>query len=303
MQRIIDLFPVWALFLAAAAYFQPQAFAAFKDSIGPLLALIMFCMGMTLHWRDFTTALRQPAILVLAVLLQYGCMPLFAWLIAWLLGLSAELKTGMVLVGASAGGTASNVICYLARGNVALSVLMTLLSTLCAVVMMPLLTWLYLHQTVAVPVWDMLRSIIAMVLLPVLAGTLVNSVLEDRLRRVRSVFPLLSGAAIVVIIAIIIALNQPSLSREALPALLAVVLHNLLGLAAGYWAVRWMRYDKVTARTVSVEVGMQNSGLSVALAAHYFSSLAALPGALFSIWHNLSGSLLAHYWRQSDSKE
>lgn len=208
----------------------------------------------------------------------------------------------MVLVGACAGGTASNVICYLARGNVALSVLMTLLSTLCAVILMPLLTWIYLNQMVSVPVWDMLQSIVLMVLLPVLAGTLVNSGLEDRLSKVRTVFPLLSSAAIVVIIAIIIGLNQTNLSRAALPALLAVGLHNLLGLAVGYWIVRWMRYDEVIARTVSIEVGMQNSGLSVALAVHYFSSLAALPGALFSVWHNLSGSLLAHYWRRSGSK-
>lgn len=301
MQRFINLFPIWAIALAVLAYSQPQPFVALKGGIVPLLGVVMFCMGMTLTGRDFIGVLKQPKVVFISAAIQFGCMPLFAWLIALALQLPKEILTGLVLVGASAGGTASNVICYLAKGNVALSVLMTTVSTLCAVVLMPLLTWLYLNQVVTVPVIDMLRSILLIVLLPVLTGTLINSLFHRRLRKVQGIFPLLSSLAIIVIIAIIVGLNQASLNNDALTVLLAVCLHNLLGLSAGYGLSRLMNYDERTARTVAIEVGMQNSGLSVALAVQYFSSLAALPGALFSIWHNVSGSLLAYYWRRYDT--
>ncbi len=298
MQRFISLFPLWAVVLATIAYFVPQPFAELKGGIVPLLAVVMFGMGMTLTWQDFAAVLRRPAVIFLAAAIQFGCMPLFAWLIGLLLQLSPQLMIGMVLVGASAGGTASNVICFLAKGDLALSVLMTAVSTLCAVMLMPLLTWLYLNQVVEVPVAKMLRSIALIVLLPVLSGTLINSLFHTRFKKIQSVFPLLSSLAIIVIVAIIVGLNQHNLNFVALPVLAAVSLHNLSGMAAGYGFARLFRYDKRVARTVSIEVGMQNSGLSVALAVQYFSSLAALPGALFSIWHNLSGSLLAYYWRQ-----
>ncbi|WP_349431441.1 bile acid:sodium symporter family protein [Methylomarinum sp. Ch1-1] len=300
MQRLINLFPLWAVTLALLAYVRPQPFAELKDGIIPLLAMVMFSMGMTLSWRDFAAVLTRPLIIVIAASIQFGCMPLFAWLISHALALPPELMTGMVLVGASAGGTASNVVCYLANGNVALSVLMTTFSTLCALIMMPLLSWLYLNQVVTVPVVDMLRSILLIVLLPVLSGTLINSFFDRRLSRMRKIFPLLSSLSIVVVIAIIIGLNQHQLSGVALPALAAVCLHNLSGLACGYWLARLLNYDRHIARTVAIEVGMQNSGLSVALAVQYFSALAALPGALFSIWHNVSGSMLAYYWRYKD---
>lgn len=300
MRSIVNLFPLWAVSLAGVAYWVPQPFAALKSAIIPLLAVVMFCMGMTLTWRDFAAVLKQPAIVFVSVAIQFGCMPFYAWLIALILHLPVEIMTGLVLVGASAGGTASNVICYLAQGNVALSVLMTTVSTLCAVVLMPMLTWLYLSTMVTVPVMEMLRSLVLIVLLPVCAGTLINSQFQGRLRRMRGWFPLLSSFAIIVIIAIVVGLNQDNLTRVAVPVLMAVFLHNLLGLATGYWVARQLNYDRYIARTVSLEVGMQNSGLSVALAVQYFSSLAAVPGALFSIWHNVSGGMLAFFWRKNN---
>ena len=300
MQRIVNLFPLWAIALSLTAFVYPQIFAGYKGTIIPLLAIVMFSMGMTLTWQDFKAVIKSPLVIAVAVAIQFICMPFFAWLISLLLTLPAEIMTGMVLVGASAGGTASNVICYLAKGNVALSILMTVVSTLCAVVLMPFLTWMYLKQTVEVPVWNMLQSILLIVLLPVLSGTLINSFFQHRLNKIQSVFPLLSSLAIIFIIAIIIGLNQKNLSDMAFPLLIAVCLHNALGLTAGYWIIRLFKYDVRTARTVSIEVGMQNSGLSVALAIKYFSTMAALPGAIFSIWHNLSGSLLAFYWQQTD---
>jgi bile acid:Na+ symporter, BASS family len=299
MQRILNWFPVWAIALATLAFYVPQPFANLKTSIVPLLAVVMFCMGLTLTWRDFVAVLKQPRPILLAVIIQFGCMPLFAWLISALLALPTDLMTGMVLVGASAGGTASNVICYLAKGDVALSVLMTTASTLCSVILMPVLTWLYLNQLVPVPVTDMLRSIALIVLLPVFTGTLLNTLFKKKLLLAQTVFPLMASAAIILIIAIIVGLNQHNFSKVGMMVFMAVCLHNLCGLIAGYGLARLSGFNQRVARTVSIEVGMQNSGLSVALAVQYFSGLSALPGAMFSIWHNLSGSLLAFYWQRS----
>ena len=298
INRIVNLFPVWAIIFSAIAFVNPAVFLSFKSFIVPLLALVMFSMGMTLNWADFKAVVKKPLVIAIAVGIQFLLMPFFAYVISILLELSVEMMTGMILVGASAGGTASNVICYLAKGNVALSILMTIVSTLCAVILMPALTYLYLNQVVPVPVEGMLKSLLLIVLLPVLVGTLLNSFFRLGLKKIQPVFPLLSSFSIIFIIAIIVALNHDNLTDLALPVLLAVCLHNLFGLIVGY-AIPWLlKYDARTCRTVCIEVAMQNSGLSVALAVKYFSVAAALPGAIFSIWHNVSGSLLAMYWRR-----
>ena len=297
MNKIVNLFPVWAILLSVVAYANAAFFASYQQIIVPLLALVMFSMGMTLRWNDFIAVLRKPVIISIAVAIQFLLMPLFAYGLSIYLNLSQELMTGMLLVGASAGGTASNVICYLAKGDVALSILMTIVSTLFAVLLMPALTFLYLNQVVPVPVEGMLKSILLIVLLPVLSGAVINSFFSRRLSKVQAVFPLLSTMAIVLIIAIIVGLNHANLSDLAIPVVLAVCLHNSLGLLFGYGIPRLLKYDERICRTVCIEVAMQNSGLSVALAIKHFSIAAALPGALFSIWHNISGSLLALFWR------
>ncbi len=297
MNKIVNLFPVWAILLSVVAYANAAFFSSYQQIIVPLLALVMFSMGMTLRWNDFIAVLRKPVIISIAVAIQFLLMPLFAYGLSIYLNLSQELMTGMLLVGASAGGTASNVICYLAKGDVALSILMTIVSTLFAVLLMPALTFLYLNQVVPVPVEGMLKSILLIVLLPVLSGTVINSFFSRRLSKVQAVFPLLSTMAIVFIIAIIVGLNHANLSDLAIPVVLAVCLHNSLGLLFGYGIPRLLKYDERICRTVCIEVAMQNSGLSVALAIKHFSIAAALPGALFSIWHNISGSLLALFWR------
>lgn len=294
----MQLFPLWAILLAVIAYFLPALFIPLKPGIVPLLMVIMFGMGITLTLGDFLRVLRQPSILLLGVTLQYSIMPLAAFIVASVLGLPTALLVGMVLLGSSPGGTASNVICYLARGNVALSVSLTLLSTLLAFLLTPALTWLYVGHAVPVPVWDMLYSVLKIVVIPVLLGAVINTLLGDRLQRWLPFFPLLSVVAIILIIAIIVALNQPRLAAIGYAITIAVILHNLIGLLAGYWIPRLLGKDAITCRTLAIEVGMQNSGLSVALAIKYFSSMAALPGALFSIWHNISGSLLASFWRR-----
>jgi len=266
----------------------------------PLLGLVMFAMGMTLTAGDFLTVLQRPFPVVLGVVLQFLLMPLAAWVLAKLAGLPPQLAVGLILVGCSPGGTASNVICYLAKGDVALSITLTTVSTLLAIIATPLLTLLYAGATVPVPAVDMLITILKVILMPVLLGVLVNHFFHRSLLVVRDLFPVVSVAAIVVIIAIIVALNQGQLQNLVSGVAIVVVLHNLVGLAGGYWLPRVLGRELRECRTLAIEVGMQNSGLAVALAVKYFSVSAALPGALFSIWHNLTGSLLAGYWSRQD---
>lgn len=296
---ITRLLPVWAVLLSAVAMAWPDRFTALGGWIVPLLAGVMFCMGMTLTWDDFRSVFRRPVDVGLAALLQYTVMPLAGWGLAVVLGLEPALIAGMVLLGSTSGGTASNVITYLARGNVALSITCTLVSTLLAVVMLPLLSWFYLRQVVPVDVLGMVRSVAQIVLLPVLLGTAINSVAARRITPIKPLLPLLSVVVIVLIIAVIAALNAQRLRQVGGWLLLAVMLHNGFGLAMGYLLPRLLGRDEVTCRTLAIEVGMQNSGLAVALALKHFSPLAALPGAIFSVWHNISGSIAAAVWSRN----
>lgn len=293
---ITRFFPLWAILLSAVAYGLPELFIPLKGSLFFLLGLVMFGMGISLKARDFLAVIKSPKSIILGLLLQFLCMPFFAWALSSWLQLPLMLATGMLLVGASPGGTASNVICYLAKGNVALSITVTAMSTLVAVVATPLLSFLYLSQQVDVPAMKMLIDIFKIIILPVTAGIICNQLFGRFLKTARHIFPAVSVLSIVLIIAIIVALNQSRLGDIGLLLVTAVALHNALGLLVGYWVPRMLGMDKKTSKTLAIEVGMQNSGLAVALAVKYFSPIAALPGALFSLWHNLSGALLASAW-------
>jgi len=294
--RLTDLFPLWAVLLSAAAWQAPEPFVPLRPAIVPLLGVVMFGMGATLVPADFARVAQRPALLALGAALQFGLMPALAFGVAALLGLPPELATGLVLVGSCPGGTASNVICYLARADVALSITLTAVSTVLAVAATPLLTRVWVGTAVEVDVAGMIASIFRIVLVPVALGVLVNVRFGARLAPVQRTFPLVSVAAIVLIIAIVVALSHERLAELSTLLLAAVVLHNGLGLAAGY-ALPWLlRMPESQRRTLAIEVGMQNSGLGVALAVQHFTALAALPGAVFSVWHNLSGSLLAALW-------
>lgn len=296
MSQISLLLPILAIAAAIAAYLAPGVFVPLRGSIVPLLTLIMFGMGLTLTVEDFKRVATRPQVIGLGVLLQYTAMPLAAFIVGHGLSLPPDLVAGLVLVGCSPGGAASNVVSFLAKADVALSVTLTLMSTLLAIAATPLLTWLLVGQTVPVAVGGMLLSLLRIVLIPVLLGVLLNTLFHKRLRRLQPIFPLVATVAIAIVIAIVVALNQERLATTGLAVMAAVVLHNLVGLLGGYWIPRLLGYDPVTCRTLSIEVGMQNSGLSVALAVQYFSALAALPGAIFSVWHNLSGAVLASWW-------
>ena len=294
--RLTQLFPLWAIIFSLLAWQFPELFSSYKSWIVPLLSVVMFGMGLTLHVSDFSYVLQMPRLIFAGITLQYTIMPLTALLLSNALGLDPVLTAGMILVGTCPGGTASNVICYLAKGNVALSITLTAVSTFLAVILTPALTAELVSKDIHVPTLDMLLSILYMVIIPVSAGVLLNHIAGKILKPVRKAFPLVSVAAIVFIIAIIVSLNAHLAHQIGITVLLAVILHNAAGLFLGYFTSCLLGYSPTECRTLAIEVGMQNSGLAVALAIKYFTATAALPGALFSIWHNLSGSFLAGFW-------
>lgn len=305
MNPISLLFPLFAVIISIIAYGAPGFFAPYRGAIVPLLTIIMFAMGLTLTPGDFRRVLTRPRVVGLGVALQYTVMPLAAFVIGHVMALPTELIAGLVLLGASPGGTASNVMCYLAKADVALSVSLTMVSTLLAIVATPTLTWLLVGQSIPVDAWGMLWSLVRIVLIPIVLGVFINTFFGRFLQPVKVVLPAIATAAILCAIAIVVALNQNNLASAGFAIVAAVFLHNGCGLVFGYWVPRLIGHDRVICRTLAFETGMQNSGLSVALALSYFSALAALPGAIFSIWHNISGAVLASYWssRENDKHE
>lgn len=293
---VIQLFPLWAILLSALAFFQPDLFVGLKTQIVPLLMIIMLAMGLTLSPKDFKQVLKSRKAVAVGVLLQFLVMPIAAFAVAMAFGFDTELTVGMLLVGSVAGGTSSNVMCYLAKGDTALSISMTAISTLLGVVLTPFLVSLMIGTSVDVPVSSMLISLFKIVLLPVAAGVVINTLFSKFIRKAEVVFPYISMFAIVLIIAIVVALSSSKLVEVGLVVAAAVILHNTIGLILGYWVTYLLGFDSRVCRTIAFEVGLQNSGLAAALAVKFFTPLSALPGTLFSVWHNISGSLLASYW-------
>ncbi|MBD1557814.1 bile acid:sodium symporter family protein [Vibrio sp. S9_S30] len=298
LNTIIHWFPLWATLGSVAAFFAPHIFVPLKSQIVPLLAIIMLSMGLTLKFEDFYRLASNLKAMSVGVFLQFSIMPLAAFIIALAFNMNDSLTIGMVLVGSVAGGTASNVICYLAKGNVALSITMTTASTLLGMVVTPFLVDLFLGIKVDVPVTQMVLSLVKSVLVPVSIGILLNHLFHKPIEQLSPVLPLVAMAAIVLAIAIIVALNRHQIANVGAGVLFAVVIHNSIGLIAGYSACRLLGFDKNTCNTIAIEVGLQNSGLATALALKFFTPLSALPAGIFSIWHNLSGSVLAYFWSQ-----
>lgn len=296
LAMLIRLFPLWAVLLAICAYAVPGVFTPVVPWINTLLMLIMFSMGVHLKLDDFKRVLSRPAPVAAGIFLHYLLMPLAAWLLAMAFRMPPDLAAGMILVGSVASGTASNVMIYLAKGDVALSVTISAISTLVGVFATPLLTRLYTDASISVDVTGMLISILQIVILPIALGIIVHYLSARLVRVIEPWLPVFSMICILAIISAVVAASAGNIASVGLLVIAAVILHNLIGLAGGYWGGRLFGFDESTCRTLAIEVGMQNSGLAAALGKTYFSALAALPGALFSVWHNFSGSLLAGYW-------
>lgn len=296
-RRAVTIFPILVLLAGGLGWALPGPISSQAGLITPLLGVIMFGMGLTLTLPDFRLVLTRPLPVALGVIAQYAAMPLVGWAVARALGLSDELTAGVILVGCVPGGTASNVVTYLARADTALSVTMTSVSTLLAPVMTPLLTLWLVGERLPVDGRGMAVTILQIVLVPVVLGLVVRTTLPHLVRRVLPALPWLSVAVICVVVAIVVSLSADQLLEAGLVVALAVVLHNAIGIALGYLAGRASGQGELTARTMAIEVGMQNSGLASGLAATFFTPVAALPGAVFSVWHNLAGALVAGWFR------
>lgn len=295
-KKIMMLFPLWAILLAITAYIFPNIFVGYKSQVTPLLTTIMFLMGTTLTLSDFTRVAKKPKLIAIGICMQFLLMPFFAFVISKFLNFDTNLLVGMLLVGAVSGGTASNVITFLAKGDVALSITLTACSTILSLFLTPLIIWLYVGKEVPIDAMAMLVDILKIVILPVVAGLICAHYLKKEVEKFQDLFALFSMVAIICIIAIVVALNQENIKTVGLLILVGVILHNGAGLLSGYFVSKLLGYDHKTCKTMAIEIGMQNSGLATILATNHFSSISALPGAIFSVWHNISGSLLAGYW-------
>ena len=267
-------------------------------AINYLLGVVMFVMGLTLNLKDFKIVFSRPKDVIVGCLAQFTIMPLLAWGLAKVFQLDEALALGVVLVGCCPGGTASNVITYPAKGDLALSVGMTGVSTLLAPLLTPLLTWALAGKSVDVDVAGMLLSILWVVILPIVVGLIVKAIWSKFTEKATDYLPAFSSVAIAFIVAIIIAANASKLLAGGLIIVVVVVLHNLCGLSLGYLIGRLLGLSEPKKRAVSIEVGMQNSGLASSLATLHFAAypMATIPGAIFSVWHNISGALAARFY-------
>jgi BASS family bile acid:Na+ symporter len=290
------------LVVAAVAMFVPASFDWIDTkTINPLLGVIMFGMGLTLSPNDFKIVLSRPKDILVGCLAQFTIMPLLAWLLTLAFSLPKELALGVILVGCCPGGTASNVITYLAKGDLALSVGMTACSTLLAPIVTPLLVLLTAGTMVEVDTLGMLLSIVYVVIAPIIVGLLCQRFIPRITKAVTPYLPAFSSLAIALVVGIIVSHNADRLMLGGLIVILVVILHNLLGLSLGFAIGRLLRLEKPKCVALSIEVGMQNSGLASSLANMHFAAypLATIPGAVFSVWHNISGALAAKIFQQT----
>ncbi len=293
--------------VAALALFFPSPVGAVLKTkyVNTLLGIVMFGMGLTLRFNDFKVVFSRPKDVIIGCVSQFTIMPLLAFLLCKVFNLPIELAVGVILVGTCPGGTSSNVITYMSKGDVALSVGMTAVSTLLAPFLTPLLTQLYAGASVDVDIVSMFLSIVKVVIVPIALGFLINRFLPKVAEAIVDILPMISTLAIVAIVGAVVAANAAKLMECGLLIIAVVILHNLLGYAVGYGVGKVLKLDTTKCRAVSIEVGMQNSGLATSLAGAHFAQypLATIPGAVFSVWHNISGAILANIFLALDGKK
>lgn len=295
-------FPVLVIIGGIIGFTASDVVLNISSWVNPLLGIIMFSMGLTLKPVDFALVAKRPLPVLIGVIAQFVIMPVIALLVVWVLQLPAEIAAGVILVGCAPGGTSSNVVSYLSRGDVALSVTMTSISTLLAPIFTPLLTLWLAGQYMPLNAADMAVSIVQVVLIPVVGGLVVRLIFPTLIGKVLPLLPWISVIAISLIVAIVVAGSRDKILEAGLLVLAAVIIHNTLGYSLGYLAAKFTGQPAAARRTTAIEVGMQNSGLAAGLASQYMSPMSALPGAIFSVWHNLSGALLAALCRAADRR-
>ena len=294
---------IFVIAIATIALFEPLTFKWAAPKVTILLGVVMFGMGMTLRIRDFKLVFQRPRDVFIGALAQFTIMPALAWLLAKGFGLPPELAAGVILVGTCPGGTSSNVMTYLARGDVALSVSMTMTTTILAPIVTPLLTWWLAGEWVEISLSAMMLSIVQVVILPIVLGLIINTFFEASVQKVVTLLPLISVTAIVLIVGGVVSVSSQRIMETGLLIMLVVMCHNLLGYGIGFLLAKLLHMNMAKAKAISIEVGMQNSGLATSLAMLHFGATAAIPGAIFSVWHNISGSLAANYLASRMNKE
>jgi len=302
-------FTIWVLAFVACAMFYPGLFISWggfelRRTIGPLVQVILFGMGMTLTFDDFARVLKMPKGVFVGFGLQYTVMPLMGFSFAMMFGLEPEVAVGLILVGSCPGGVASNVITYIAGANVALSVTMTACSTLLSPLMTPFAMKLLAGRYVPIEMWPMMISILKMIIVPLVAGLLINRYAHKVAKKLVVVLPFLAMLSICIIIGITIALSRDKLLVVGAALLGASVCHNAVGFLLGYWGARATGLDKRDSKTVAIEVGMQNGGMATGLAFDVLKSeIVAMASAVFGPWSAVSGSALASYWRRESERQ
>jgi BASS family bile acid:Na+ symporter len=299
----VTIFPVIIIVAFLAGFLFPAQTAPLAPYVNLALGIIMFAMGVTLTLPDFALVVKRPLPVLLGVIAQFVIMPGIAILLVLIFQLPTELAVGVILVGCAPGGTSSNVITYLSKGDVALSVTMTSVSTLLAPLFTPILTLWLAGALLPVDAGSMAWSIVQLVLLPVIGGLVVRWILKRWIDKVLPALPWVSVLGIAYVVVAVVSGSADKIVDAGLLVLLVVFLHNGFGYLLGYFASRIFRYPERVARTTAVEVGMQNSGLAATLAASHFSPIAALPAAVFSVWHNISGGLLAVFFRYRSARQ
>ena len=301
-----NLFPLWSVLVGILALVEPRCFLWFgKEAIDVGLGIIMLGMGMTLKAEDFVRVWKEPKVIGLGVCSQFLIMPSWGALIAYLMGLPAEMAVGLILVASCPGGTASNVVIFLARGKVALSVSMTLASTIAAIWMTPLLTSWYAGHYLPVDPWALFRGILWIVLLPLTVGVAWNSFFPKSARQASAYSPLVSVLFILLIVGFVLAAKKELILENWEILTGSVLALHFGGFGLGYAMASLFGLSKGESRTLSIEVGMQNSGLGMALASKHFSQMPMVPApcALSAVMHCLIGSFLAIRWRRSSGSE
>ena len=285
------------LIVATLSLFFPKSVSFIKTSyVNYLLMIVMFGMGLTLKFEDFKVVFTRPKDIIIGAIAQFSIMPLLAFLLSIIFKLPTELAVGVILVGTCPGGTSSNVMTYLAKGDVALSVGMTSVSTILAPIVTPLLTLLYARQRVNVNAVNMFISIVQVVIIPIGLGFIINRFFHKFTNHIKEILPLISVLAIVSIVAAVVSANSSRLMQVGYLIIIVVMLHNCFGYLLGFIIGKLLRLDNSKCKAISIEVGMQNSGLATSLAATHFAfmPLATVPDAIFSVWHNISGSIVAN---------
>ncbi|MEH8028279.1 bile acid:sodium symporter family protein [Gallibacterium anatis] len=296
-------FSLWVLLFAFLAYQFPSHFSSLIAYVPYLLGIVMFGMGITLTVNDFSEVVKHPKAVVIGVVSQFLIMPLIAFALAKGFNLPADLAVGIILVGACPGGTSSNVMTYLAKGNTALSVACTSVSTLLAPFLTPAVFYVLASQWLDIDAYAMFISVLKIVLFPVFLGVVARTLLTKQMVKLGTCTPLVSVIAIVLILAAVVAVSKDKIIESGLLIFIVVVLHNGLGYLIGFVVAKLFKLNFADSKAVAIEVGMQNSGLGAALATAYFNPIAAVPSAVFSFWHNISGPILATFFANLDNKD